>query len=518
MSQVDARGGAPSSPSSKQMGRYRKTSSGGGHGRNSVSNGLVLQTIEDELRQNEAVDKQKGTLLMDLLRACIRLRNYSVPSVYRRLQKQFPVAQSGQRPFDGVLNSNKDVSGGGAAVSVAPDKQSSSSSGASSSLLNKLFAAPADLASSRRGTLQKKGSFILSSPLAKSSDRSESPIGVPFGRNEAAASTRTASPPSFGKASISGARASAVTLLDRLNAALEDDLGALGPILSEVVTLEDRAVCAYLAQRRREVSGTVYAGFHLLARRELSGTWFPTVKFMPSDADGDNDDEDGEDYGSKGGRDASLQSAVLPAHLSRILLMIGHEKSSLSTELGLLTVEFGGKRRRAALASRGATKRYKAFTVDRYRSHEGATAANEDERDDSAEEGDGGDHLDFEYDDSLSNDNDFDEATQPAGRGGRTAEQQGSDAYSHGLKYKDFIYSELCAALTDIYAELTDKLRNNTFVQSQGQAGGGGGGGGGGSACRTPTTLGQAAEERDYFRVRLSSLLRSFAMLSHVIF
>ncbi len=414
LSQSDI-GGGQGSPNTNK--RSRKKSAGA---RASVSNGLVLQTIEEELKQGALQDQLKGGLMLDLLRACIRLRNCSLPRINKTLNKRFHLPQNSQNAFDSLVSS---ITGGAAGSTVpfsgAPEK-------ASSSLLNKLFTFDAVSPEVATRKQAKKASIIAPPPATKANPANTTPPAK------------------------EGLKAAIKPLIDRLTGSLDEELlGPLLPTASELAGLEDRTVVSYLEQRRKEVHGAVYAGYHLLARKEVAGKWIPLLH--------------GDD-----------PATAIPTHLSRVLLMVGREKTTLSAELGKLTVELGG---RTALKN---TRSSKAVAQSRWPKKRNAVE-DDNERGDESEEEEG-------YDDSFGDQEDEQQSADLAA--GSLLEDS-----SAGLRYSSHIYFELCHGLLDLYAELVEKLRSNAFLAQTASSANTG------AACLTPITLGQATEEQEYLKV-----------------
>eukprot|EP01034_Spumella_vulgaris_P022488 gene22488-28616_t len=413
--------------------------------RASISNGLVIQSLEEELRNSETLDKQKVAFLLDLLRACIRLRNYSTPLLHRLLTKMFPISVAAQSvAFDSVL-------GATATSSSAPSASDASSPAEkSTSMLNKLFAFES-VAPEPTSRMNKKGSFYGAPAI-----RGGSPVTISPNKN----------------GSELKASSQSVSLLDRLQGSLDEDSGALMSVLNETATLESKVVVSYLEQKRREIHGAVHAGYHLLARRETAGSWMPVVRLNATESDG----------------------TYVPTHLSRILLMIGHEKSSLAAELGRLTVECGGKKQ-ASASGPVKSRRSSPTKASRPSSVEEDALSDED--------------SDEDYDDSLQDEHEEQTVSGTYSNsfvdGRALASSTGQSAM--GLKYCEHIYAELCVALVDMYAELIAKLKGNTFLSGGTAAG----------PCSTPHTLGQACEEMEYLKTVFKSLLLSSSSSSNAL-
>jgi hypothetical protein len=343
--------------------------------RSSIGNGLVLETLEEELKFGEA-DQNRARLQLDLLRACIRLRCNCIPYIGNEIKKVFALpeeqdaaaaahAAASKLPFPAVDAKNKAAPGTAAAAGGILSRTKSS-------LMTKLFSAEKE---------------------------TESQVA-------ASALTGMESP-----ARIGGKEKKKMTLhyiLLQFVKIISIDLFEQN--LHEVATIEDQAATTYVNLKAKDIRTTIFAGYAYLVHQETCNTWAP----LPSNG-----------------------AVRMPTHLARVLLTLGNEKRLLAEALGDLKVLRGD-----------TTPEVEDEVVAPATAPPGAIS-NPSSAPNTNRSLFGG------VEDSASEDEDTTEDH------GKAAAKK---AFCESLLYRDHLYKQLCVGLLQVYQDLIERLRNNTFT------------------------------------------------------
>jgi len=269
--------------------QQRGRRSGAGNLRSSIGNGLVIETLEEELRFGDA-DSYKACVQLDLLRACVALRCNCVPYIGNEMKLVFAVTdtkdKSNQNSKDTQAQNNAQIAAsaasalananarGGDKIDKAPLNRTKSS------LMTKLF-----LTDNKEDHTPPPASVI------------ESP-----GR-----------PVSMSQASSNAAKNKKFALIDMLKMSIKfNQVDIFQQNLREIIAIEDTAASTYISLKTKEIRTTIFAGYALLVHSEEHNMWVA----LPG-----------------GGAVARV-----PVHLVRVLLSLGNERKKLAESLGELKV------------------------------------------------------------------------------------------------------------------------------------------------------------------------------------
>lgn len=290
-------GGAPTPTSAGSSKRGRRSQGGGGGNlRSSIGNGLVLETLEEELRFGNA-DAIKAKLQLDLVRACIRLRCTCIPYIGAEMNKVFALPEE-QEKHAGLLDSKA-----ASAASAATDK-------------NKLAAAAGGLLSRTKSSLMTK---LFTVSTEKDSDP-PSHSALPGSGDSNTARSGTSATREKKK----------LALMDVLKQAVKiSNVELFEQNLRETIAIEDQAATTYVNIKTKEIRTTIFAGFALLVHNEMTNTW----QKVPG-----------------GGA-----MARIPVHVARVLFTLGNEKRMLAEQLDQLRVLRGENAPPPAAAAAAST-------------------------------------------------------------------------------------------------------------------------------------------------------------------
>lgn len=218
-------GGVAPPPAANKRGSRR--SQGGGM-RSSIGNGLVLETLEEELKFGDS-DAIKAKLQLDLVRACIRLRCTCIPYIGSEMNKVFAL------PEEQDKNATQETK---AAAPTNADK-------------SKLAAAA--------GLLSRTKSSLMTKLFTVSTEKDSDPPPQSLGME---------SPPRV------GTKDKKLTLMDVLKQAVKiSNVELFEQNLRETIAIEDQAASTYVTIKTKEIRTTIFAGFALLVHNEMTSTW-----------------------------------------------------------------------------------------------------------------------------------------------------------------------------------------------------------------------------------------------------
>lgn len=243
--------------------------------RSSVSNGLVLESLEDELKFGDT-DHNRARLQLDLLRACVQLRCRCIPHIGGEIRQVFAVpdeeeGRAAAQQRHAVEKAAQDAKAKAAATAAA-QAGNNLLSRTKSTLMTKLFAATAD-----KDADPPSGTVIMETPT---------------------------------RAGHKGKKKLTLhSILTQFVKGANVDLFENN--LREVVTIEDQAASTYVNIKTKEIRTTVFAGFSMLVHTEAANAW----------------------NGLNGSG-----AVKIPVHLARVLLSLGNEKRLLAEALGDLRV------------------------------------------------------------------------------------------------------------------------------------------------------------------------------------
>jgi hypothetical protein len=210
------------------------------------------------------------------------------------------------------------------------------------------------------------------------------------------------------------------------------------PNLHEVAELEVATAGQFVRHRLQALRVVLLAGYSVLLRRETAGAW-PNIPPVSPVVKGDD-----------------MATSRMPAHLCRVLLVLGHEKARLAAVFGGMTVENGDG------YSLGSSR-----VGDGADSSESSLAA-------------------WGYGASLN----------------------------RGERYQDLLFRELCQGLLELYVDVVERIATDSLLLASSKAlhtsiakGGAVSGqdkkpGGPSPPCLHPLSLGQAREELGFLQVR----------------
>ena len=251
------------------------------HMRSSIGNGLVLETLEEELRFGQT-DQQRTKLQLDILRACVRLRCNCIPFIGEEIRRVFALSEEDEARRPAALDA------GGRLPFPSQD--------AAKKKAGHDAAGPTGLLSRTKSSLMSK----LFAPTEKDTDAPTAPVPAPMG--------------SESPARIGSKEKKKLALLNILLMAVKMiNVELFEPNLREVITIEDQAASTYVNIKTKEIRTTVFAGYALLVHNERESSW----------------------HALAGGGGALVR---IPVHLARVLLSLGNERRVLAEALGGLMV------------------------------------------------------------------------------------------------------------------------------------------------------------------------------------
>jgi len=224
--------------------------------------------------------------------------------------------------------------------------------------------------------------------------------------------------------------ASSSSLYNRLMKTVGNDNVDANVNIEEVVRIEGITASNYVFYKLQNLRVIVAAGYAVLTKREAAGAWRSTER--------------------------RPDGFIVPPHLSRLLLVIGREKSFLNSYLGTMMIETGETVRRQPSSETTGTAALKA-------------------------------------------------------KGKTSAAAVAAAALTAGEKYQDYLFKEICQGLLELYADLVAKLNFNCLgretttgvdlasVLSGSMS----------PNCRHPFCYGQASEELAYLVNVIRPFLRS---------
>lgn len=271
-----------------------------GHGRrsksgmrSSIGNGLVLESLEEELKFGD-VDHNRASLQLDLLRACIRLRCSCIPRIGVEMKSVFAL------PDD----------------QIGPNSTTSPTDGAQNKLPFPEVSVPAQAhhqgsqnggSGATTGILSRTKSSLMTKLFTATHDKDSDP---PSATPAAPVSAVSDSP-----ARIGSKEKKKLTLLNILLMYVKvANVDLFEQNIREVVAIEDQAATTYVNIKSKEIRTTIFAGFALLVHNESCNMW----KAPPEISAG--------------------SSSRISVHLARVLLTLGSERKVLADILGDMRV------------------------------------------------------------------------------------------------------------------------------------------------------------------------------------
>lgn len=262
-----------------------KRSPRGSNLRSSIGNGLVLETLEEELKFGDA-DSYKACVQLDLLRACVALRCNCVPFVGAEMKKVFALPEDGQDKHD---------------------KHSHAATAATAANSNTNAIKSSQDKSAPTGILNRTKSSLMTK-LFTATEKEDAPPPAPA----ASVVESPGRPLSVARAQSSDVKKK-LALIDVLKLSVKlNQVEIFQQNLRDVISIEDQAASTYVSIKTKEIRTTIFAGYALLVHSEQNSVWHP----LPG-----------------GGAVARI-----PVHLARVLLTLGNERRKLADALGELTV------------------------------------------------------------------------------------------------------------------------------------------------------------------------------------
>ena len=217
-----------------------KRSPRGSNLRSSVGNGLVLETLEEELKFGDA-DSYKACVQLDLLRACVALRCNCVPYVGAEMKKVFALPEDGHEKHE------------------KHDKQAHATTAANNNAIK-----GSQDKSAPTGILNRTKSSLMTK-LFTATEKEDAPPPV---ANVVESPGR---PLSVARAQSGGGDAKKkLTLIDILKLSVKlNQVEIFQQNLRDVINIEDQAAATYVSIKTKEIRTTIFAGYALLVHSEF---------------------------------------------------------------------------------------------------------------------------------------------------------------------------------------------------------------------------------------------------------
>jgi hypothetical protein len=423
----------------------RRSSAGPGNMRSSVGNGLVLETLEDDLQFGD-VGHHKAQMQLEFVRTCVRLRCVCIPYISAEIKKTFnlPEDQGPSLSPMGVGGSSGFGTVASAAAALFKDRNKANGGDASggnnlnrtkSSIMSKLFTAAKDSETDSSTVVAAKAAAERAAERAAAT----AAAAAAYGNNDKGLGR--------GGGGGGGPRIE-LSLMDILLTCTNNTAEAIGISvfarnLREVIQIEEKAVETYLGLKAKDLRTTVFAGFALQLYHETHGGWTAAT--------------------------GAASLAKFPTHLSRVLLTLGNERRLLAEELGDLSFMHGDGSLVAGGGGAGGGAGGGGDVSSPNNGGGGAVAGSNlaaTSADDIYKDGAGVPITRTKSTSSAAGmDSDYDSDNEV---GAAAAVDARKKTYCEGLLYKDYLYRQLCVNLLTVYQDLIQRLRTDTFASSSG--------------------------------------------------
>lgn len=460
--------------------------------KSNVGNIMDLKSLEQDLRGAVSSSKSNGTLvdinsshtpqrgydiLYDILRSVAFLRTHTIPTLWAEVAAKYPSSSYEIRGrADSGIGSR--MVRGESALNILKGNNNSgnNSSSGSGSLLSMLFSSTPSGDNSEQGSSSKNNS----NPQGKK------PTANSYNNDTTGTGSTKANSTFFAR-------------LIEISDSSKLPSQAVG-ILRDAANLEEIAFSELVKSKISEINSTVLASYRALVKTELSSKLHGVSKL---DINKDNIQN-------------TSNTSQLPAHLTKILLIIGYEKSQISSTFSNLTIETGFYDSRA-IAMNGSSGGHINALNSRFRK---SSLGSESGSVSGSSSGYGLESTSTGassfYNRRIYRDNSRNEDLRLGGSLGLG--EYSYQALPKGEKYGEYIFKEICHDLLLLYQDLVTRLSNNSFTsqvqqlivtssnQNQTMSNSS-------SSVQCPQALGRAVEEFEFLKIVICKVIPSHSQV-----